>query len=445
MSQTLPLSMLAELEESTIMDLLVELTVERDTFKRMAAMYQQGYEETKIQLQQFQDLCFATQAELENERLLHPRPSGVKQAIMVDNAEFKWLLDTDWASTAFTREHLGQVEKLVSRREHAKAVKEIDRQLRGFLSPEARLEGILLHSAILRYSSDENNLLAALLKCKEAQDLCNGHPTLHSFRPKANFYKGVCLYRLKTYPDARIAFASITAADFFGDKAKEYMERCREEQSGMVSEDTVRVESRRAKKLDEVETHLKNLKDTTSDVSITSVEARARLALNHSFEDSRTRQLTRRDDADVRTFLDPFDIPVPPSMLEAYVPPLVAFSGRDFTGCSSAQSSGSSQPKSESSSLSAASSENSMKNSTPGLGIVLLDNSSAENSKPRPNPYGRPPLELDDGLEADYDDISRSYEIFCSSSEAEGCHALWAVLVILARTCMYNVPNRIYT
>ncbi|KAF2180010.1 hypothetical protein K469DRAFT_715615 [Zopfia rhizophila CBS 207.26] len=138
----------------------------------------------------------------------------------IGNLGTRWLLDTDWVSTLFTRTHLSNVERLFSKHEYRTALAEVDSLLRCSLTREARFEGTLLKSTILR-AIGSNFMYDALAQCSEALGLCDRYQVLDNFRPKANFYKGICLYRLKVFTQAQLAFGSVGLIDFFHEKTKE--------------------------------------------------------------------------------------------------------------------------------------------------------------------------------------------------------------------------------
>ena len=209
---------------------LIMLKEDRDTWREVAKQYKEAFEAQTNRLLELQNICVATQAELENERLIHRRGSyrtsyQTAESVPCDGRDSRWLSGTDWLFTPLTRQWYNDVEKSLSMRLFTTALFKIDRSFCGTLSYEAQLEGILLKSTILR-SSDSNLLHEALAQCTKAMQLCDRHSRLEIFRTKVHFFKAVCLFQLGMFPQARLSFAAVDTVEFFHEKAQDYIVLC---------------------------------------------------------------------------------------------------------------------------------------------------------------------------------------------------------------------------
>lgn len=220
---------------------------ERNTWEKMAQQFKQALEEAFDQRDQFRDLLIATQAELENVKMQYRVPSQPTSDPST-NDQVMWLSTGDWLSTAFTREHLDDAEELLAEGEYAKALSSIDDLLHSPISPEVQAEATLLKSVVLRCSRRPSDALA---QCDEVLDMWNRNASLrqfHNLREKANFYKGICLFELQDFTRARIAFTPIDSAEHFATRAKEWRDRCVEEQRRIIEVNAIRMEAAKAEK-----------------------------------------------------------------------------------------------------------------------------------------------------------------------------------------------------
>ncbi|KAF2659120.1 hypothetical protein K491DRAFT_591727 [Lophiostoma macrostomum CBS 122681] len=195
-----------------------------DIWQARAAAYKAAFEAQTKQLREVIDVCVATQAELENER--------VNNRQRRDNSELSSILETyavkaihepralctlgwdgaldvrqtdvEWHSTAVTQANFGHVEQLLTQRDFSRARTEIDRILPRPLSNEARIEALLLKSVICR-ASGPDWLLEGLAQCSEALSLCDKLSDLEFLLPKIQYHRGLCHYKLHEIAQARDA------------------------------------------------------------------------------------------------------------------------------------------------------------------------------------------------------------------------------------------------
>ncbi|KAF2467727.1 uncharacterized protein BDR25DRAFT_61962 [Lindgomyces ingoldianus] len=229
---------------------ILELKQERDMWKTAAHEYKRAFEILSDQLREFQDICFATQAELENERMLNIRRLaeaslhcdrkseefhgyGIADIQVRPQRDSTSTLDTnwihnDWLPTSLVRTPSHHVNQLLIQGDIPTALAEVDVLLRGTLTFEARAETLLLKSAIL-LSSGSDWLCDALAQCSEALELCDRHSALESFLPKIRFHQGVCYFRLKMFQQALNAFEAVGPTDISQGRVATYMSLCRDE------------------------------------------------------------------------------------------------------------------------------------------------------------------------------------------------------------------------
>jgi hypothetical protein len=224
-----------------------KLKVERDTWQAVALQYKTAFEAQTTRLEELQDVCFATQAELENERAhqrkLHAfsdqsisdRPGTVDgagdvysqrsfgTALVLPRQDARRRTSDECNNPLFTR-----VQQCVDQRNYGSALVEIERLLRGPLSPKARAEGLLLKSTILR-SAGPDELYDALAACSEALELCDRLADLESFLPRVQYQRGVLYYQLRMLKQARDAFNAVGDNNFLHASAEEYRRSCDDE------------------------------------------------------------------------------------------------------------------------------------------------------------------------------------------------------------------------
>ncbi|KAH6614322.1 hypothetical protein C7974DRAFT_74183 [Boeremia exigua] len=233
------------------LDAVRQLKIDRDTWQAVAAQYKAAFEAQTARLQQLQDVCFATQAELENDRAqyrllnssLHgtprerPRasdsddegienqPFGTAILLSPSRIEVGWRLKslTDNGNPIFKR-----VEQYASQRNYGTALVEIERLLRGPLSSKARTEGLLVKSSILQ-ATGPDSLYDALAACSEALELCDRAPEFQTLLPKIQYQRGLYYYQLRMLQQAREAFRSVSEDSLLFERANEYRQSCDDE------------------------------------------------------------------------------------------------------------------------------------------------------------------------------------------------------------------------
>lgn len=213
------------------LELVRQLKEERDTWRATAMKYKDALAIQNQQLREFQDICFATQAELENERLLN-RPKSTRSGSRRQNTtsqtsqsdtptlEQQASYHTAFDGTPFepdvpvtpTVTGLGLIEHLLDNYEYSAALSELDSFLRGSLIPESRIEGLLLKSTILRASGSEW-VYDALAQCSEAFELCKRVSSLESYLPKIRHAISLCYSQLRMLPES--AAVSVAAEHLY--------------------------------------------------------------------------------------------------------------------------------------------------------------------------------------------------------------------------------------
>ncbi|KAF3003420.1 hypothetical protein E8E13_000930 [Curvularia kusanoi] len=228
-----------------------ELKVDRDTWKAVALQYKVAFEQQTARLRDLQDICFASQAELENERAQSRRThlgfDGVSQdRDLASNSSDRSITNSESFGSAVVfpanradRSLLSpseggcnlifkRVQQLTSERNYGTAMIEIERLLRSPLSPKARAEGLLLKSVILQATGPES-LYEALAACSEALELCCRATDLGSLLPKIQYQRGVYYYQLQMLQRAREAFGRVSEGDELFARANAYRLSCDDE------------------------------------------------------------------------------------------------------------------------------------------------------------------------------------------------------------------------
>lgn len=238
-----------------------ELKVERDTWQAVALQYKTAFEAQTKRMEELQDICFATQADLENERAqerrLHATPyrgedqsPGIADSVAdlqrgrsygtaVILSPRKIDLDRRRASDDCTNPLFTRVQQSISQRNYGTALVEVERLLRGPLSSKARAEGLLLKSNVLR-ASGPDELYDALAACSEALELCDRLSELEAFLPRLQYQRGVLYYELRMLHAARDAFSTVSDDELLSVKASDYRRSCDDEV------DRVRANNRRS-------------------------------------------------------------------------------------------------------------------------------------------------------------------------------------------------------
>ncbi|KAJ4352377.1 uncharacterized protein N0V89_007725 [Didymosphaeria variabile] len=225
------------------------LKKERDTWRAVAESYQKAFEDQTARLAEVQDICFATQMELENERIANrhsQKSSEVSQASPhgtidgTDGTDDKLDNSSSGTATIYESRHaevtlrpnfcFRRVEYFTARRDYDTALREVDHLLRGPLTPQARIEGLLLKSTIMRRLEW---LYDALAVCSEGLELCNRLEELHAYLPRIQYQRGFCYYQLQMLKQAREAFNEVCADDdVLYAKASEMREFCDDQLHG---------------------------------------------------------------------------------------------------------------------------------------------------------------------------------------------------------------------
>jgi len=204
-----------------------QLKVERDTWQAIALQYKTAFEAQTTRLQELQDVCFATQAELENERAQARRlqlssdrhqtnlPYDIEGAVeshhqqLFGSAAVFPPTKRRRTSETCTNPLFHVVRQYNDQRNYGTALAELERLLRGPLSTKARAEGLLLKSDILQ-AVGPDELYDALAACSEALELCDRLADLESFLPRIQYQRGVLYYRLRMLSQARDAFRAVS-------------------------------------------------------------------------------------------------------------------------------------------------------------------------------------------------------------------------------------------
>ncbi|KAF2871461.1 hypothetical protein BDV95DRAFT_493453 [Massariosphaeria phaeospora] len=246
----------AESYSDEIRRVVQALKRQRDTWEAVAQQYKTAFQDQTARLNELQDICFATQAELENERTASRQyraahsDGGVQcQHVLpapaaadgggTGSSSHAYLYDSDWHDTSSGTEPsscFSQVRRSASQRSYGTALVEVDRLLRGPLPPPSRVDGLLLKSTVLR-ASDPAAIYDALAACSEALELCHKIADLQTLLPKIQYQRGLCYYRLQNLAKAKEAFAAVGADDALSDQASEYRKSCEQRE---VSENAFR-------------------------------------------------------------------------------------------------------------------------------------------------------------------------------------------------------------
>ncbi|KAF2020174.1 hypothetical protein BU24DRAFT_134906 [Aaosphaeria arxii CBS 175.79] len=231
-------------DSHAIVRIVQGLKDERDEWETKAQFYKAAFEMQNKQLREALDICVATQAELQNERLIHERNcsavnrnishNAIDSTIVHSNIESSIKssieddFDFDWESASSSNSTFDDVKNLVYNEGYAAGLRALDRILPGPLSHESRVEGLLLKSAMLRVSGGTQWLYDALAQCSEALELCSRISDLAIYLPKIQYQRGVCLYQLGMFSQAHEAFQAIDAQSELHEQAVQYCKSCDE-------------------------------------------------------------------------------------------------------------------------------------------------------------------------------------------------------------------------
>lgn len=234
-----------------LVDSVHQLKIDRDTWQALALQYKAAFEVQTARLRELQDICFATQAELENERVQYRRlhmgldgaqhdhpltvdssddfgsiqPFGTAIVLSPSRIDMSWRLrpSEECGNPIFKR-----VQQFASQRNYGTALVEIERLLRGPLSSKARAEGLLLKSSILQ-ATGPDSLYDALAACSEALELCDRMSELQYLLPKIQYQRGLYYYQLRMLQQAREAFRAVSEDKLLFERANEYRQSCDDE------------------------------------------------------------------------------------------------------------------------------------------------------------------------------------------------------------------------
>ncbi|KAI8942302.1 hypothetical protein NX059_000381 [Plenodomus lindquistii] len=206
-----------------------DLKVDRDTWEALAVRYKTAFEHQSRCLRELQDVCFATQAELENERAQQLLPDAAAKLMVAHRPESQESkrdiqLETSYGiATIYPPGHrlsndcanplFDAVQCCVQQQKYDTALVEIERLLRGPLSPKARTEGLLLKCDILR-AMGPTELYDALAACSEALELCDRLSGLEVFLPRIHYQRGLLYYDLRVHVPPLDAVNSDSDTDF---------------------------------------------------------------------------------------------------------------------------------------------------------------------------------------------------------------------------------------
>lgn len=245
-----------------------QLKIDRDTWQALAQQYKAAFETQTARLREMQDICFATQAELENERAQYRRLHMGQDGAQNDHAQCRRLrmdlngahddrpltpdstdvigstksfgcaialspsrIDMSWKlrpSEADGNLIFKRVQQFKSQGNFGTALVEIQRLLRGPLSPKARAEGLLLKSSLLQ-AIGPDSLYDALAACSEALELCDRVPELQSLLPKLQYQRGLYSYQLQMPQQAKEAFKAASEDNLLLERTKKYHQSCEDE------------------------------------------------------------------------------------------------------------------------------------------------------------------------------------------------------------------------
>jgi hypothetical protein len=208
---------------------IVRLKEDRDAWRAIAEKYKAAFEEQATRFDELQDICVATQAELENARMLNRRrkgwsasfrdasgsslgAAGAEPAMATDtaNALVSGSNELCWQLAPNPSSFFHRVEQLASNCDYRTALEENERLLQGPLAPGTRVEGLLLKSGLMRKTECLYDALAA---CGEGIELCYRLEELQSHLPRLRYQQGLCYYQLNMLQQARDAFSHVSPAD----------------------------------------------------------------------------------------------------------------------------------------------------------------------------------------------------------------------------------------
>ncbi|USP78718.1 uncharacterized protein yc1106_05992 [Curvularia clavata] len=209
-----------------IEQLIRNLKVDRDTWQAVALQFKAAFEAQTARLQELQGICFATQAELENERaqnhrvhsttvLTESHSDGLEHCFGIATIYSPPRTDAACSRRPFygcTNPLFDRARECVDQKNYGSALAHVERLLHGPLSSRARAEGLLLKSVILQASGPED-VLDALAACSEAVELCNRHSELDGFLPQIRNQRNSLYQELQVLHKGRDAFGTPNSHD----------------------------------------------------------------------------------------------------------------------------------------------------------------------------------------------------------------------------------------
>jgi hypothetical protein len=236
---------------AAILDEVHRLKVDRDNWHAIAIQYKAAFETQEARFRELKDICFATQAELENEQFQRRRQiatstetlckytSSPKDNTDLPNDEFFGTTiilpssrnDLTWrerTANDCTNPVFNRAQQFAQQRDHGSALVEVERLLRGPLLAKGRIEGLLLKSSILQVTGPEH-LYDALAACSEALEICSRTKGLDNLLPIIQYQRGICFYQLCMLHQARDAFNAVNDGGIFLEKADTYRKSCEDE------------------------------------------------------------------------------------------------------------------------------------------------------------------------------------------------------------------------
>jgi hypothetical protein len=220
-----------------------QFKIERDTWQAVALEYKKAFHIQASRFQELQDVCFAAQAELENERAQQRRShvqtdrrqrsrphtmDGAQESKDVRLFGTAAVFHQQPTTDACTNPLFHHVQQCIDQHNYGTAMIEIERLLQGPLSPKARAEGLLLKSKVLR-AAGPDELYDALAACSEALELCDRLSELEFFLPRIQYQRGILYYQLRMLHQARDAFGAAVNDDLLSATANQYRNSCDEE------------------------------------------------------------------------------------------------------------------------------------------------------------------------------------------------------------------------
>ncbi|EMD69880.1 hypothetical protein COCSADRAFT_76461 [Bipolaris sorokiniana ND90Pr] len=213
-----------------IQHIVRDLKADRDTWQAVACQYKAAFEAQTARLRDLQDVCFATQAELENERAQQHRGHAASALTDTSPSRPSDGFESPFGTATIYSLHgiraecsspvaegcvnplFNRVHECAHQRNYGTALSEVERLLRGPLGPKARAEGLLLKSNILR-ALGPDDIFDALAVCSEAIELCSRLAELESFLPKIQRQQNLLRHDLRALHQASDMLSTTSSHD----------------------------------------------------------------------------------------------------------------------------------------------------------------------------------------------------------------------------------------